>query len=59
MQEAMNWLSSHFIYTADQVAQLRARREAEATAVTQGTAKPGTTTRRWHHVLNLNRRGKC
>lgn len=59
LQEAINWLEVHFIYTPEQVAQLKHVAEKEDHAIEQGTAKKGEVTKKWFRRMNLNRRGKC
>lgn len=59
-QASINWLDSHFIYTKEQVEQLKHRLATEQQAVKEGTAKQEHLTSKWHwRVKGLNARGKC
>jgi len=60
LQAVLNWLEAHFIYTKEQVEQLKHRSTSEQQAVKEGTAKQEHLTSKWHWRLkSLNARGKC
>jgi hypothetical protein len=59
LQEALDWLDCHYIYTKEQMEKIQSKVATKAEEpVAPAASKAAAVVRKWRH-LTLNARGKC